>query len=143
MARLKLGIQFDGFDQTLKHLEAMNRGVKQPVETALKQSHQIVVQSVEQAITASPYDFNRTGTTKGSLRESPEIEWDGTNAICPVGFDISHGGLPSIFLMYGTPRITPDRKLYNSIFGKSVRNKVSEAQARIFQEYIQEARKHG
>lgn len=73
----------------------------------------------------------------------------GSTAKVPVGFNIREGGLPSVFLMYGTPRhavgnqyargrgahpgMAVDQKLYDSIYGRSVKNKVRKAQKQVFE----------
>ena len=46
------------------------------------------------------------------------------------------GGLPSIFLMYGTPRMKKDSKVYNAVYGKKTMDEVSMIQALIFADAI-------
>ena len=60
------------------------------------------------------------------------VEWSGTKAFVDVGFDIQNGGLASIFLMYGTPRMKKDTKLYNDIYGKKTRDEIRALQEEIF-----------
>ena len=70
------------------------------------------------------------------------MEWTGDTASVGVGFDISGGGLPSIFLMYGTklhgqPHITPDRKLYDAVYGAKTRKEISKIQESAFQKVLE------
>ena len=47
-------------------------------------------------------------------------EWEGSTAKVGVGFDIHKpggGGMHSIWMMYGTPRIRPDGELYGAVRG--------------------------
>lgn len=60
----------------------------------------------------------------------------GVVASVEVGFSIRAGGLPSIFLMYGTPRMRPDKALYNAIYGASTLRAVSEKQAEVFEKIM-------
>ena len=53
-----------------------------------------------------------------------------------VGFDIKQGGLPSIFLMYGTPRMKKDTKLYADVYGKKAQERIKKAQEETFQKGI-------
>ena len=137
----KFKLEFDGMDKMIKELEQLGGSLKDTTEAALKQTYGLVTSSVKSAVGASSYNFNRTGRTKASIVGSPMVEWNGVVASVPVGFDISNGGLPSIFLMHGTPRITPDRNVYNSIFGTKIRNTVRKEQANVFQKRIERSMK--
>lgn len=128
----KFALDFDGIDILSKKLEKMNISVKEAAEEALKATHAYITPNVEAAADNSKYNFKHTGKTKGSLVHDDTVEWDGEVASIKIGFDISHGGLPSIFLMYGTPTISPDMELYNSIFGTRTKRKVEELQQEIF-----------
>ena len=128
MARKRLTLNFDGMDEIIAQYEAMGGNVKNAAEAALKATHAVVTPKLQAAI--SPH--YETGATEGSLSRSPEIEWDGTKAAVPVGFKIRNGGLPSIFLMYGTPRMQPDKALYNAIYGAATLREVSQKQAEAF-----------
>lgn len=116
-----------------KMIEKMNGDIKRATENALKESHKIVTENVTKAIQA----HNETGQTKASVKTEAEVEWEGTKASVKVGFDITEGGLPSIFLMYGTrlygkPHITPDKKLYDAIYGVKTRKEIKKVQKEEF-----------
>jgi len=140
----KLQIEFDGFDEVIARLNKLGARTKPIAEQALKESHAYVTEQVQSAI--APH--KQTGKTEASLQTSPKIEWSGSLGSVEVGFDIHHGGLPSIFLMYGTPRHAganqygkhgksvggtgKDSKLYNAFYGTKTRNKIKEIQEEIF-----------
>lgn len=132
MARNKLTISFDGFDEIMEKLDRATADTKEITEKALQKSYDIVTPNIEKAI--EPHHL--TGQTEQSLAKNERVEWEGTKAYIKVGFNISKGGLPSIFLMYGTPRMQPDKKLYNSIYGSSTKKKVKKVQEEIFQEEL-------
>ena len=128
----KMGIEFEGFDEAIKRIEKLDGDVKAITEKALKETHKIVTKYAEEAI----IPHRLTGATEKSLKRDASIEWSGTEAKVPVGFSISKGGLASIFLMYGTPRMKKDQKLYNAIWGTKTHDDVLKAQEDIFYEEI-------
>lgn len=133
MARMKLEVQ--GLDSIMKRLNDANADVKQAVNRALTETHRIVTKKADTAI----QQHRLTGQTERSLRRNAVIEWQGNVAEVKVGFDIAHGGLASIFLMYGTPRKKKDQMLYNAFFGKSTQQEYIRAQEEILYDAIREA----
>lgn len=133
MARMKLEVQ--GLDGIMKRLNNANADVKQAVNRALTETHRIVTEKADTAI----QQHRLTGQTERSLRRNAVIEWQGNVAEVKVGFDIAHGGLASVFLMYGTPRKKKDQKLYNAFFGKSTQQEYIRAQEEILYDAIREA----
>lgn len=124
MAKLKL--DFSGLDKMIEDMHKMGANVKEVAESALKKSRDYVNENLRNAMVP----HNRSGETIKSLKDAP-VEWDGTVAKIPVGFDIKNGGMASIFLMYGTkvfgtPRVKKDTKLYKAIYGKETKAKVKE-----------------
>lgn len=128
----RFGLDFDGIELLAKRLENINISVQEVAEEALTATHAHVTGKVEVAVANSKYDFNRTGRTKGTLQHDPNITWEGTTATVRVGFDIANGGLPSLFLMYGTPSISPDKTLYNAFFGGKTKKEIRDIQQNIF-----------
>lgn len=124
----KFKVEFDGFDRMLKRLKALDGDVRKTTEEALRETFDIVTKKADAAITP----HRETGETEASLRKNAKIEWQGDVAGVRVGFDISNGGLPSIFLMYGTPKMPKDQKLYNAFYGTKVRKEIHAAQEEIF-----------
>ena len=132
MAKKKFGLDLDGLEEFAKRLENINVSVQETAEEALSETHAHVTRKVEAAVAGSKYNFQRTGKTKSTLQKSPNITWEGSIATVRVGFDISNGGLPSIFLMYGTPSITPDKTLYNAFYGGKTKKEIKDIQQSVF-----------
>lgn len=128
----KFKLDFDGLTEMAKRLEKMNLSVKETTEEALKQTHTHVTNKIDNAMDNSRYNFSHTGRTKDSLQRNANVEWNGSTASVPVGFDIAGGGLPSIFLMHGTPKIAPDKALYNAVFGAQTRKEIADLQQNVF-----------
>ena len=138
----KMKMQIPNFDALAKQLEDLGGDVKKASEDALKETNRIVTEKIEQAMVPSNMPAQGkywTGRTLESLRTVPNVTWAGTVASVPVGFDIQNGGLTSIFLMYGTPRMKPVPGLYEAVFGNATQAEIIEAQTRILHEAIYEA----
>lgn len=139
----KFSIENEQLKELGKQLESFAGldGVIRATENALKATDDYVTKEVEKAVASSKYNFNRTGTTKGSIDKDRKVEWNGTVASAKAGFSISNGGLPSIFLMYGTPRsdnpIKPDSNLKNAAKGQGIhRQKINQIQQEVFTKVI-------
>lgn len=124
----KMKLEFDGFNEVMERLKNLDGNVRQTSEKALKETHRIVTAKAEEAI--RPH--KRSGRTEQSLQRQAKVNWQGSLGTVDVGFDIEHGGLPSIFLMYGTPRMKKDQKVYNAFFGKATLKEVFLRQEEVF-----------
>lgn len=137
--RNRMTIQFDGLDIYRQKLDQLggSQAVKRAFDDALKDTQSLVAEKVSAAMSR----HNDTGKVKNAIIKSDPPEWSGDIASVNVGFDIvkggSYDGLPSIFLMYGTqlygqPHITPDRNLYNAVYGAAVKRQIKEIQKNAF-----------
>ena len=131
----KLTLDFPMFDTLKKQLnEAGGNALTAAVEDALKASAAFADTQMKAAI--APH--RKTGKVEESLDNHPDqVKWYGTSASIPVGFDLKDGGLPSLFLMYGTkvhgqPHVKPDRKLYDAIYGSKVKKQIQKIQEEAF-----------
>ena len=131
MAKMK--IDFKGFKEYAERLDKLGGDLKKTTEKALNESFEIITPQAKTEI--KPHKLS--GDTEKSLRTTPVIEWNGDRAYLPVGFDIKGGGLASIFLMYGTPRMTPDKGLYDAFFGTATKKKLRQTQEKIFYDAIE------
>lgn len=143
MAKNKLTVSFKGFDELKKQLDQISgEATKRAIEGALKSSQQVVARKAEAAM--RPH--NKTGKTAASIVKDGQVEWTQDTASIDVGFDIAGGGLPSIFLMYGTklhgqPHEAPDRAVFDAIYGKETKKEVKAAQEEAFHKVIERVMK--
>lgn len=133
MSKNKLSLDFKNFEEYAEKLDRLGGDLRGAVERALQESADFVTQQLQ----ADMPKHHRTGRTQKSILNS-NVEWSGTTAEIKVGFDISHGGLASIFLMYGTPRMSKDQKLYNDVYGTATRRKIKEIQEKVFSDAIRQ-----
>ena len=140
MAKNTLTLAFDGYEMLQGKLKELGGDVRTATEKALKQSAEIIESNVSAAI----IPHNQTHETEQSIIQNHEVEWTDTTAEVRVGFDIKTGGLPSIFLMYGTqlhgqPCIAPDKKLYDAVYGKQTKKQIKKLQKQVLDTAIEEA----
>lgn len=128
MAKNKIGLQFEGWQEVIANLDKLQGDVEKATEQALFESQKIVAQNVHAAMKS----HHKTGSTEESTEETGKVEWEGKTAAIEVGFNLAHGGMPSIFLMYGTPRMPKDIAVYNAVYGSKTKKEVSEKQFEIF-----------
>lgn len=128
----KVKVDFAGFKEAAEKLDRLGGDLRGATEEALLKSKRMVHKQVGQAM--APH--NKTFGTIRSLVSDEKVTWFSTRAVIQVGFDLEHGGMPSIYLMFGTPKMEPDKKLYNSIYGSATKKKVRDLQEQIFNEAI-------
>ena len=135
MAKVKL--DFEGIEDMIKQLNALDKDVDKAIENALQESKNYVTPLIEQEMTKHV----QTGKTKQTIDADSRVENDSVSAYIDVGFDISReiqeSGYPvSIFLMYGTPKQSPDKKLYNAIYGNKTKKEIQRIQMEEFQKVL-------
>jgi len=113
--------------------QAMRRGV----ESALKASKEYVNPKIESAMAKLPASGRySTGDTKRSIDKDMSVDWNGMTGTIKVGFDFSKSGLTSIFLMYGTPKMSPVAGLKNAIYGTKTQKEIAELQGEALNKVI-------
>ena len=137
----KVAVEFAGFDEVLKKLNKLGADTKQITEDALQKSFDIVTKKAEAAIAKPNLPAGgkfSTGRTEESLTRTLEVTWTGTEASAPVGFNIKKGGLPSIFMMYGTPRYMKVQVVYDAFYSSATEGEVLNAQREVFFKAMEE-----
>lgn len=132
MGKSKWGIQFDGFADYMAELDGLGADLKAITTECLEAAHEHITPNIQTDI----QKHRRTGNTAKSIITDKRVEWDGTVGSIKVGFNLKQGGMPSIFLMYGTPRTQKDTKLYNDIYGGATKKKIAEKQQQILNNAI-------
>jgi len=140
----RIGLDFSGLDEVIATFSKIEKddALKKTVEKALDASADIVYSAIKEAmakatVNGKPVNWDRTGRTAASLEEKYLTVWEtSTMAYKQVGFNFKAGGLPSVFLMHGTPRMKPNRALWEAVYGKKINEQISETQKMIFQEEL-------
>ena len=128
MAKNKITLELKGFDELIANLEALNGDTKEAVEGCLR----VASDTVAKKATAAMRKHNRTGATSNSIVKHSPVTWEGNFASVDVGFNLKKGGMPSIFLMYGTPKMPKDQAVYDAVYGNKTKREIAKRQAAIF-----------
>lgn len=104
MGKNTMRLDLIGFSTMLEGIQKAGGNIERAVETALTES----AKPFETELKAGIAKHHRTGLTEKSLLASNNVQWDGNRATLNVGFDIAKGGLPALFIEYGTPRMPAD-----------------------------------
>lgn len=137
MAEKLIFMQTPNMKKWLTDLDTLSKtGLDEAVKAALLESKRLITEQLQ----AEMERHNRTGITVGSLDTTNTVYVMGYEYSVSVGFHISQGGLASIFLMHGTPKQSPDIRLYDAVFGKGTQRKVRNIQQthvkRVMQKYL-------
>ena len=142
MAKMK--IIFDGFAELAEQIDRAEGDLHAAVDEAFTETQTIVQRELKQA--AAPYAPGRpgrkgyaTGAMYESIIDSEPVEWAGTVATVDTGFSAAKNKasfLHSIFVMYGTPKMAKDQKVYNAIKGARTKKKIAEKQEEVLRKYL-------
>ena len=126
------------FADLLRMIDKKGKDVKAAADDALTATSELISQNLTTA--ASPYAGRgrkgyATGRMYGTiLHDRPT--WEGNIATVKAGFRI-RDALESIFIMYGTPKIAKDTKVYNAIMGTKTKKEIKAKQEEILQKYME------
>lgn len=127
MGKNKIGLHFKGFEELMGRLDRLGGDLRAPVEEALAGTQKHIAGQAHAAMAR----HHRTGGTEGAIVEDGLVSWEGDTASIGIGFGLADGGMPSVFLMYGTPTMAKDTALYNAVYGARTRKEVARLQEQI------------
>lgn len=133
MAKKKAHLDVSGLEEYIKKIESLNKDLKKTFESALHATNSHVTKKIKPIIAK----HKQTGATEASINKENKVVWEGTTAVTKVGFDIKNGGMASIFLIYGTPKMTPNKQLYNAFYSNKTKKEISEIQQEVFRKRIE------
>lgn len=137
--RNTLRLDLSGFEEMIVKLDALQGDVQKAVTDALQQASETVHDDTVDAM-QKPYlprhgEYS-TGRTAETIAQ-PVVEWSGTLAVAPVGFDYGKKGAGG-FLISGTPRMQPNRKLEQIYTRKKYMRALQEDMQAVIEDYIVE-----
>lgn len=140
----KISLEFDGFKELAYAIDKAGKNLKTAVDEALTETQKLVENSTTTA--AAVYKFKglkgyATGAMYSSILHDPQVKWQGYVAEVGTGFTSNNGAtlsgyMHSIFVMYGTPRMSKDQKVFNAIKGTKIKNDVKKKQQEVLQKYV-------
>lgn len=140
MTKNKITFESKVFEKYAEELENLGGDLKEAAEQILQDGHDMVTANVERAMKK----HNKSGDTDRSILRHSKVKWEGNIGSIDVGFDIANKGLPSIFLMHGTPKHAPghpgtekDQALYDAVYGAKIKRQMKEITEKVMQRAIQ------
>lgn len=137
----KFAFNFEEMDVLAEKLEKAGGSIHDAADRALKATHAYMTPNLASEIRR----HKRTGDTAQSLDRRGGVVWENSlKAHVNIGFNMEDGGVPSIFLMWGTPKhgrhpgMTADTKLKNAAFGAKVKRDVAAIQREEMEKALQE-----
>ena len=126
------------FQNLLIELDKKGKDAKVAADEALQITGNLIAENLTTA--ASPYAGKglkgyATGKMYGTILRNERTEWNGNTATVRAGFRI-RDALESVFIMYGTPRMAPDKKVFNAIQGTKTKKQIKEKQEEILREHM-------
>lgn len=137
----KIKLEFSGFKEMAEKLDKINGDLKKTSEEALLKSKTVVTQNLLKVTNKSNYPAHGKyshGGTRHSIDTDKNVNWQGSTASIPVGFDMTKSGLTSIFLMYGTPKMPKVQPIYDAVYGSKTKSQIKKIQQEIFAKAIKE-----
>jgi HK97 gp10 family phage protein len=99
----KMKLSMNGFEDMLERIRKAGGSIEKAAEAALVEGAKPFQDDLKKGI----IKHHRTGLTEKALQEN-EVKWEGNVATLEAGFKISKGGLPALFIEYGTPKQKAD-----------------------------------
>jgi hypothetical protein len=141
----KMQITFDGFRDLAEAIDKAEGNLNAAVDEALSETQDIVQKELRTAaqpyktVGGSPKGYSTGSLYNAIIDDRQPVEWAGTTATVKVGFSSKknrNGFMHSIFVMYGTPKMSKDPKIYNAIKGSRTKKLIAEAQRRTLEKYL-------
>jgi len=136
----RMSIIFDGFADLAEAIDRAGGDLKSAVNEALTDTQKLIQNNLTNAAAVYAHDGLKgyaTGAMYDSIIKDAQVHWMGTVAEVSVGFKISEkGGWHSIFVMYGTPRMAKDPRVYNAIKGTKTKKDIAELQQEVMQNHL-------
>lgn len=136
----KLDMDLSGLNEVLEQLNKMGEDAQKAAEEATREAFKIITRRAENAIQKPNLPAQGRyshGRSEKSLVKEPKFKWSGTAVSVDVGFNIKHGGLPTIFMMYGTPRYMKVQALYDAFYGEQTQTEIYRAVEKILTDKLQ------
>ncbi len=136
----RMSITFDGFNDLAYRIDKAGGDIRTAADEALTKTQALVQNNVQNA--AAPYAHKglkgyATGEMYNAIKKNDGVHWSGMVAEVGVGFNLSDkGGFHSIFVMYGTPRMAKDPKVYNAIKGTKTKKDIEQLQQEVMKNHL-------
>lgn len=138
MGKRKAELKIKGMDELMDKFERMGKGSLEPaISEGLKDVQDYLNERLDKTLVSAKLPAKgkySTGDTKHSIVTDREVNKEHNSLSIKLGFNLKESGMTSIFLMYGTPRMSPAKGLHACFNGAKSRREAKE----IFDKRVQE-----
>lgn len=135
MGKNSMKLDLTGFNTMLESIQKAGGQIDKAAEKALTESATPFYEDLKVGIKK----HRKSGLTESSLLDPKNIVWEGNRVTLKVGFDMSKGGLPALFLEYGTPKQKATPFIQPAI--KRNQPKAKKIQKNVLSEILEELKK--
>ena len=135
MGKNSMSLDLSGFTGMLERIQKAGGDIDKAAEKALSESAKPFYDDLKDGIRK----HHKMGFTEASLLDPNGATWDGNRITLKVGFDMSKGGVPALFIEYGTPKQAPEPFIQPAITKN--KSKAKKIQQRILGEILGELEK--
>lgn len=137
MAKSKYAFKFKEMADLAARIEEAGGDLQKAADSALKATHGYITPRIKTGVAGHV----QTGDTRDSLEKAARVTWDNPLvARVNIGFNLKEG-YPSIFLMWGTPKMAPDALLRDAAYAPSIKREVAKIQREALQKVLQRLQK--
>lgn len=160
MKKPKMSLRFEGLKEIAYELDAFPGALKEAISESLEASSSKVGEKLDTRMVKHEKPGRHknihgkivgnygTGLTRKSIYHDAKTTWQHDLAEQKVGFNISKGGIASVFLMYGTPKhyqpkmkrthpgMNRDKVLYNAINNAMKNREIKAMNREIFEKVL-------
>ena len=135
-----LEIDFSNFADFAERLDKLNADLTKIIGDAMEQAAETVQDDTRDAVATANLPAGgkySTGDTESSIISNPTVKWSGSLGEIGLGFDKTQPGAGG-FLITGTPRMEPDRKLEKIYARKKYLKQINEDLSEVLENAIDE-----
>lgn len=130
MGKRKAELKITGMDELMRKYENMSKGSLEPaISEGLKDVQDYLNGRLENTFIDAKLPAKgkyATGETKESIVKDHDVIKSNNTLSIKLGFDLKKSGLTSIYLMCGTPRMSPAKGLHACFNGAKSRREAKE-----------------
>ena len=138
MGKNTLTLSTKGFEEYIEKLDKLDADLKAIVTDALEQAAETIqddtLDAVQKANLPAQGEYS-LGDTEDSIIRNAKVQWSGSIAEIPVGFDYTKPGAGGL-LISGTPKMEPASQLNKIYRGKRYMSQIHKDIADVFQDEI-------
>ena len=134
-------LDYHAMEKMKQRYEKAGANYQKAAEQALLKSKTFIANKLEKDTVAPNFPAKGKYGSGADLREAiirtGNVGWSGMTAKTGAGFRLSRSLVPQ-FLMYGTPKMKPAKKMREDVFGRNTGRQLREIQEEVMFDFLEE-----